>query len=135
MKKVSLSYSAFENPSLIREASNKFGKQSIVCCLDVKIENNKNYNIYVNNGSKIRINLKQAILNFVNNGAGEIIINNIDRDGTYSGVDKQLIKETLEICTIPITFVGGLSSYSNIKELNQEFDISGLSAGSLFGLF
>ena len=65
-------------------------------------------------------------------GAGEIVINSIDRDGKMQGYDLELINQVREIVSIPITALGGAGSMEHIKELVDRFGIIGAAAGSLF---
>lgn len=65
-------------------------------------------------------------------GAGEIIINSIDRDGTMQGYDKELIAKVYQTLRIPITALGGAGSLDDIQEIIATHRIIGAAAGSLF---
>ena len=67
-------------------------------------------------------------------GAGELILNFIDRDGTMKGYDLEFISEIKEIINIPLTVIGGAGSYDDISSLFYNFGIIGAAAGSLFVL-
>ena len=65
-------------------------------------------------------------------GAGEIVVNAIDRDGTMKGYDLDLVREVREAVTLPLTVLGGAGSLKDIETLIQTFGIIGAAAGSLF---
>ena len=65
-------------------------------------------------------------------GAGEIVINSVDRDGTMGGYDLELVRRVREATSLPITAVGGAGSHEDIASLIGEFGIIGAGAGSLF---
>ena len=103
--KVILNSILHTNNSFLRKATNKFGSQSIVAAIDIKLINNK-YIPFFNNGTiKSNFNLRDWIEYIQNNGAGEIMINNIDLDGSYKGYDIKLAKLILSISKIPVIFV------------------------------
>lgn len=132
VEKVAVSSKAQEDANFIKEASDKFGSQSIVIVIDVKLQNNE-YQIFTNNG-KIRSNLKLDYLidQVINNGAGEIVINSIDRDGMMNGFDTQLIDHVYRKTKIPFTIMGGAGSKDDLKEIIKKFGIIGLGVGSMF---
>ena len=65
-------------------------------------------------------------------GAGEIIIQSIERDGTMSGYDIDLIKKVAESVSIPVVSLGGAGKWNDLIELNALVSLNGLAAGSLF---
>ena len=88
--------------------------------------------VYINNGKKfIKKDPKELSINFEKLGAGELIINSIDKDSTMSGYDLDLIDYFKSSISIPMTIVGGASSYENI-ELTIKNQLIGLGVGSLF---
>jgi imidazole glycerol-phosphate synthase subunit HisF len=132
-EKVSISTEAINNPQLLLDSSSVFGSQSIVGCLDIRYSDNMGYEVFTNNGTRnSTINLLDSIKFLVDNGVGEILVNNISLDGTYKGMDNDLIKEAMEYSDVPVTFVGGLSSFDEIKMISKKFRPSGIAAGSLW---
>ena len=133
VEKVAISSAILAEPKLIRNLSKIIGNQSIVCVLDVKKSIFKGYDIYTNNATK-RFN--GSLINWIEliqeNGAGELLINSIDRDGMQNGYDFNLINMLKKHITIPVTFLGGASSLSDIGDLIENYGILGCSAGSLF---
>jgi len=133
VEKVALSSSAIENPSLVTEISDSVGSQSVVVVLDVKKKLFGGYEVLTHNGKtstgKSPFDLAQK---FESLGAGEVVINNIDKEGTMKGYDFDLIRKIRSIISIPLTVCGGAGSLDHIEELVREFKIIGASAGSLF---
>lgn len=135
VEKVAISSAAINNPNLILEASRRVGSQSIAVVLDIKkgkIFQDK-YNVCINNGKKIlKKNPKDLCVLFQRLGAGELIINSVDRDGTMSGYDSNLIDYFKSLISIPMTVVGGASSYENLQSTIEKNKLIGLGVGSLF---
>ena len=134
IEKVSICSALFDNKKLIKDASNIFGSQSIVGCIDIRYSTQLDeYEIYIKNGStKIDINIEDAINLITDCGVGEILINNIDLDGTYKGFDSEIISRIVEISPVPVTALGGASSKEDIKRIWTETNVSGVAAGSLW---
>ena len=90
--KVSLNSAAIRNPSLIEEASKRFGNQCIVLAVDAKKRgDNTGWNVYVEGGRKdTGIDCMEWILKGVSLGAGEILLTSMDADGTKDGFDLDL---------------------------------------------
>jgi cyclase len=65
-------------------------------------------------------------------GAGEIVVNSIDRDGAMSGYDLELIADVRRATTLPLTALGGAGSLNDIARLIGQFRLIGAAAGSLF---
>ena len=137
VEKVSICSASFSKIGFIKESVSKFGAQSIVGCVDIKYSKiTHEHEVYIKSGStKAKINLTEAIDLLVSDGVGEIIVNNIDLDGTYNGFDKNLIEQVVRRSPVPVTALGGASSLDDIKELWQFSNVSGIAAGSLWSFF
>ena len=122
------------NPNLISEASQRVGSQSLVVVLDIKRTLIKRkYEIFIHNGRfKIDKKLDLIIEEINSSGAGEIVINSIDRDGTMKGYDLELVDYVKERTSLPLTILGGASSLKDISSLWSRFGIVGAAVGSLF---
>jgi len=133
IEKIALSSAVIHNPTLISEISEKVGSQSVVVVLDVKKKIFGGYEMYTHNGKQstgidpVTFAVKAQEL-----GAGEIIINSIDKDGMMNGFDMNIISKIREIVTIPITVLGGAGNINDIKKVIKEHGIIGVAAGSLF---
>jgi len=134
VEKVGLSSGAIEHPDLISEAARRVGRQSIVAVLDVrKTGLLKHYELVTYNGSQ-RTGLKPAefAARAEGLGAGEILINSVDRDGTMQGYDLNLVEQVRDAVRVPITILGGAGSLGDIGAAVRTFGTIGASAGSLF---
>ena len=134
VEKVSICSAAILNKNLIKEAATIFGKQSIVGCLDIRFSKKlQQYQVYTHNGEEnLDLDLESCIEFLVINGVGEILINNIDLDGTYGGFDIDLVSKITELASIPVSICGGGKSYLDIKNLWKLTNISGIVCGSLW---
>ena len=122
-----------ENPNFVEKAVKEFGSSTISVCLDVKRSLWGKQTAMIYSGRKT---IKQSPLDFASDiesmGVGEIILQSIDRDGTMSGYDIDLIKQFSERLTIPIVALGGAGKLSDFKSLNERTTINGFAAGSMF---
>ena len=91
------------------------------------------YECYVNNGKKkIKDNLENIIVTAQEMGAGEILINSIDRDGTKSHFDHELVEKIKNYMSVPLTICGGAKNFESFSNLYAEFGIVGAAGGSVF---
>lgn len=133
VEKIAISSAALENPELITKISNKVGNQSVVVVIDVKKRTFGGYEILTHNATRrTPVKLTDFIVMAEKLGAGEIVINSIDRDGTMKGYDIALAKTVREKINTPLTILGGAGNLDHIAELIKEFGIIGAAAGSLF---
>lgn len=120
------------NTELISDISNRFGVQAVVVSIDVRLKYGK-YILYSENGTvKQRIGLEEHVKSCIEKGAGELMIQCIDLDGSVSGFDENLAKKVLGICNIPVILASGCGNYSHIKSAFMNVDIAAVSCGSLF---
>ncbi|MFS2047730.1 AglZ/HisF2 family acetamidino modification protein [Variovorax sp. Varisp41] len=133
-EKVSISAAAVERPPLIREIADAIGSQSVCVTFDVK--KNKifpGYTIYTHNGkNKVKTPLVDACVEALELGAGEIIVNSIDRDGTSEGYDLDLANQIRSTVSCPITMLGGCGSLDHMQALIDSVGVVGAAAGSFF---
>ena len=132
-EKVIINTCAVENPKFIREASDNFGSSTIVVCIDVKKKFFSGEVVWRNSGSKSSKYSPKDFAKIVEeNGAGEIIIQSIDKDGTMSGYDLDLVKEISTAVAIPVVALGGAGNLEHMVEVYKKGFASALAAGSLF---
>jgi cyclase len=114
--KVTINSAAVKNPNLVKEASKKFGNQCIVVAIDAK-KNGKNYEIFVN-GGRIATGIDALIWakKMQDFGAGEILLTSMDRDGTKSGYDLELINLISSNLNIPVIASGGVGNLDHLIE-------------------
>ncbi len=133
VEKVVLNSSALQRPELITEAARQFGNQSIVASIDVKKTLLGKYKVFGNCGTK---NTGKNPIEFAREmeaaGAGEIFLNSVDRDGTYTGYDIGLIRAVAEAIDIPVIACGGAAEVSHFREAVADGHASAVAAGSMF---
>jgi imidazole glycerol-phosphate synthase subunit HisF len=132
VEKVILNRSAVKNISLVSEIAKQFGSQSVVVSIDYKKNLFGKQIVFTENG---KTNSGMNPLNFAKQveeaGAGEILLNSIERDGSFAGYDLDMIEKISHAVHIPTIAVGGASSLSDFKQAVQQ-GASAVSAGSMF---
>jgi len=133
VEKVIFNSSAIFNENLISETANRFGSSSTVVSIDYK----KNFwgknRVYTNCGKRdtgldvVAFAKKMSML-----GAGEIFLNSIDKDGTYSGYDLPLIQKVSDAVDIPVIACGGAANDVDLASAVNEGHASASAAGSMF---
>jgi cyclase len=132
IEKVVLNSVLESNMGLVSEAAKIFGSQSIVASIDVKKNLFGKTNAYKISGTtKIDIPLLDFVKQLEEVGVGEFFINSIDKDGTYSGYDLDLINQLSTKVNIPIVACGGASSIDSFLPAIQH-GASAVAAGSMF---
>jgi imidazole glycerol-phosphate synthase subunit HisF len=133
VEKIAISAEAIKNPILISTIANAIGSQSVVVVLDVKKTLFNKDIVFTHNGTissnKSPFELALMAERF---GAGEVVINSIDRDGMQSGYDLDLAKKLCDTVNLPLTIVGGAGSLEDIERLVKRCGVVGAAAGSLF---
>lgn len=133
VEKIALSSAAFNNPEMIELTARSLGSQSVAVVIDVRKSMLRGYEIFTHNGArKVDGSLADLIGRLENLGAGEIIVNSIDRDGTMKGYDLKLAATVRELSHRPLTMIGGVGTLSDVKELINTCGIVGCGAGSYF---
>ena len=134
-EKVSVSHAALERPELVREIAYRVGRQSVVVTIDVKKEGlfGGGYKVYSRNAKqKHKLDPVEFAKQCAELGAGEIVLNSIDRDGMMQGYDIELAAKLREAVTTPLTIVGGAGSVEHLRTLTNKLGPIGAGAGSLF---
>jgi imidazole glycerol-phosphate synthase subunit HisF len=134
VEKVALSSAAVQTPELITKAAAHVGSQSIVAIIDVKKTGlMRRYEVVTNNG-KTRTGLDPVKFakELQDRGAGEIVVNSVDLDGTMQGYDLDLISRIREKIHVPMTVLGGAGKLDDISNLWKVEGMIGAAAGSLF---
>lgn len=135
VEKVAVSAAAIEDPGLLTRIADEIGRQSVVAVLDVRKKGllTTSYEVWTHNG-KTRTGKTVADMarEFEQRGAGEIVVNSIDRDGHMKGYDRALARLVRDAISIPMTVLGGAGSLDDIEALFRECGVVGAAAGSLF---
>jgi cyclase len=131
VEKVILNSALYSNKDLISEIASVYGNQSVVVSLDIKKNIFGNIKAFFYSGTRnLSTNIEELIQLYIDQGAGELIIHSIDRDGTFSGFDVKLIEKFSKI-TIPVVALGGCNS---IKDMiaSIKSGANAIAAGSFF---
>jgi cyclase len=136
VEKVAISAAGIANPALLKEIAAVVGRQSVVAVLDVRKRTGlfaKGYEVCIHNG-KTALKLEPVSLakQLQEAGAGEIVINSVDRDGQMQGYDLELATQIKKALKVPVTFLGGAGSLDHLLELVSAVGVVGAAAGSLF---
>ena len=132
VEKVAINSAAIQDRNMISEAASMFGNQSIVVSIDVKLNLFGKYRVYSRSGSSnTGYDPVSFALEMERAGAGELFINSIDRDGTYSGYDFDLIEKVSREVKIPTIACGGASSIDDFANAVIK-GASAVAAGSMF---
>lgn len=133
IEKVSIGSFSVEKPQFIREAAEVFGSQSIVVCIDVKRDFFGNYEVVTHNGKKKwGLDPVSHAVQMEKMGAGELLVNSVDRDGIMKGYDIALVKKITSSVSIPVIACGGAGSLGHIRDVIKDGAASSACAGSLF---
>jgi cyclase len=136
VEKVAVSSAAIKRTEFIKDCAKHVGSQSVVVVIDVKrreVNSENRFEVFTHNGSVATgLCAVEFALRAQDMGAGEIIVNSIDQDGTMDGYDLELINRVKSELSIPMTVLGGAGNVKDLMDLINRYGIIGVSAGSLF---
>jgi cyclase len=133
VEKVVINTAALNDPTLISKAAKRFGRQCVVIAMDVKRRLGGRYEIYAAHaGRQTGKQPAQFAKEMEEAGAGEILVNSIDRDGTQSGYDLELISMVTSAVGLPVIACGGAGSLDDLASAVREGGATAAAAGSLF---
>ena len=131
--KVSINTAAIKNPKLVQESSAKFGNQCIVVAIDAKKIKKNKWEIYTHGGRKrTGIDAITWAKKMEKLGAGEILLTSMDKDGTKSGFDTNLLRKVSEFLNIPLIASGGVGTLEHFYEGVKIGKANALLAASVF---
>lgn len=130
--KIVINTSAIKNPSLISSISAKYGTQAIAVSIDVK-EVEGDYRVYTSCGrEKTAFSPVELASKVESLGAGELLLNSIDRDGMMNGYDLELIRQVSTAVNIPVIAVGGCGQLQDFVDAIAVGGADAVSAASIF---
>ena len=130
--KVSINSAALYDPNVIKTSSQYFGSQCIVVAVDVK-KNNNQWTVYSHGGTKnTGIDAIHWLRKVEELGAGEVLLTSMDKDGTKSGFDLEILSQASEILNIPIIASGGVGKIEHFYEGVTKGNANALLAASVF---
>ncbi len=133
VEKVSINTAAVERPDLVRQAAEIAGSQSVVVSIDVKKNLLGRYEVYTHCGRKpTGFDPVKFAVRMEQMGAGEILLNSIDRDGAMQGYDVELIRQVANAVSIPVVACGGAGKLEDFALAIKQGGASAVAAGSMF---
>ena len=136
VEKVAVSAAAIANPSLLTQMADAVGRQSVVAVIDVRKRTGllaKGYEVRTHNCQiSFKVEPLTLAMQLQQAGAGEIVVNAIDRDGQMQGYDLELAEQFKQKLNVPLTFLGGAGSLDHLSDLISKLGLVGAAAGSLF---
>jgi imidazole glycerol-phosphate synthase subunit HisF len=133
--KVVVNSAAYGTPAVITEIARRYGSQAVVVGIDARYDDDAGtYVLYSDCGGRAHrsLTLSEHVGRVVGLGAGEILIQSIDHDGTMAGYDLRLTRQAAEASTVPVIAAGGAGNYEHLREAFVETEVSALACGSLF---
>ncbi|MDO4393416.1 MAG: imidazole glycerol phosphate synthase subunit HisF [Bacillota bacterium] len=130
--KVSVNSGAIRNPGIIEQAAKRYGDQCVVLSMDIKRVDGT-FKIFAKGGREnTGIDAMEWVVNGVNSGAGELVVNSIDTDGVKGGFDLELLDEIAARVNVPIIASGGAGKMEDFSELFRHKGIDAGLAASIF---
>tara|TARA_Y100000590_G_scaffold236086_1_gene265801 strand:+ start:81 stop:839 length:759 start_codon:yes stop_codon:yes gene_type:complete len=131
--KVSINTAAVKNVNFVKEASKKFGSQCIVVAIDAKKVSDNKWEVFTHGGrNKTGIDAVEFAKQVEANGAGEILLTSMDKDGTKSGYDVDLLKTITKNTNIPVIASGGVGTLDHLYDGIVKGGASAVLAASIF---
>ena len=131
--KVIINSSALSNPELIRSGAEKFGSQCIVVSIDCKRTSPGIWEVFSAGGRKpTGLDAVEWAVRAVGMGAGEIVLNSIDADGTRAGFDLEVTRRVSESVGVPVVASGGAGTLEHMAEVLEAGRADAVLAASIF---
>lgn len=131
--KVSINSSALADPQLIRQGAEKFGSQCIVVSIDAKRVGSGRWEVFSHGGrNSTGWQAQEWAERAVGLGAGEIVLNSIDADGTKAGFDLEITRRVSEMVGVPVVASGGAGNCEHMAEVLLEGKADAVLAASIF---
>lgn len=130
--KVVVCSKAIDEPSFIFDLASEFGSQAVVAVIDYRRQGSK-ISAYTEGGSKLVSNeIVDLISVFQTQGVGEIVLQNVDLEGSKQGLDMEILKVVAEIIEVPLIVSGGVGNFEHLRIALENPIVSGVSCGSIF---
>ncbi len=131
--KVSINTAAVQNHNLIKEAAKRFGSQCIVVAIDAKKTGENKWSVFTHGGrEQTDIDAIEYAKISESNGAGEILLTSMDKDGTQSGYDIELTSKITKAINIPVIASGGVGNLDHLKDGIVKGGANAVLAASIF---
>ena len=130
--KITLNTIAISDPDFISLAAKEFGSQCIVISIDTKTDDGEDFVYNHKLSSLTNLNVLDFSKLVENMGAGEILLNSVDRDGLGGGYDLNLIKLVSNTVNIPVISCGGVSEWSHFQDAFEQTKTDAVAAANIF---
>ena len=131
--KVAINSAAVENPDLINKVTDKIGRQCIVAAIDAKKTNDQSWEVFTHGGrNSTGIDVGEWSKDLQKRGAGEILLTSMDKDGTKSGFDIELLHTISDSISIPVIASGGAGTLEHLKDAIINGFADAVLAASIF---
>jgi cyclase len=131
--KISINTAAYTNPALIDAAARRFGAQCVVASIDARRVEDGTYGCFSHSA---RIDAEREPVEWarelVDRGAGEILLTSIDRDGTMTGYDLDLVSRVAQSVSVPVIASGGAGNYQDMIDVIKQAGASAVACASIF---
>lgn len=133
VEKISVSSLLFDNPVEVRKAVDRFGSQSVVATIDVKRSRlRRQHEVVTHNAKRLVSKDLAASVRAINDlGVGELVINDVDREGTWSGFDVDLLRNVAAMTGVPLVAMGGAGSLEHVRDAVTAGQVSAVALGSM----
>lgn len=132
LEKIAINSYAVENPLFVTELANISGSQSVIVSIDAKKNFLGKYEVYTNGGKKKhKLDPVEWAKELEERGAGELLITSMDREGTWTGYDIELITKITSVVKIPVIAHGGAGKIEHIGEAVKKAGASAVALGNM----
>jgi imidazole glycerol-phosphate synthase subunit HisF len=133
VEKVVINSAMATRPAVITEAAARYGSQAVVVSIDVRAKRFRGQRVYTHGGRRSTgLTPADAAARAEDLGAGEILVTSIDRDGTYTGYDLEMIRAVSGAVSVPVIACGGARSVDDFLPAVRDAGASAVAAGSMF---
>jgi cyclase len=131
--KVAINTAAVDDPELVAAVAGEFGTQCVVVSIDARRGDDGSLEVWTHSATTpTGLDPVEVAREAERQGAGEILITSIDRDGTFEGYDLELVRSIVEAVEIPVIASGGAGSYEDCGRAVVEAGASAVAAASIF---
>ena len=130
--KVIINSAAYRDRELISRIAERYGTQAVMVAIDAKGEAGRYVAVSASASKEEPVTIEEHIRECEAAGAGEFMIQSVDRDGSMGGFDLHLLRMACDAAKVPVIGCGGSGNYNHLKEAFLKTDVSALACGSLF---
>jgi cyclase len=133
VEKVVVNTAAVEQPDELARIADRLGRSTLVASVDASVRKGGGYEVMTHGGTRhTGIDVREHAQAVAEMGAGELVLNSVDRDGTMEGYDLELVRLVTESVAIPVVACGGAGGASDLVAAVREGGASAAAAGSMF---